>query len=168
MPSDMETAFREFLLDPSFWRPRLERLARAPRELVLFPRPDLGPAGVEVTELRLRAHDGTRLRGLLARPSFRRCGGQVDLVAAEFLGADEVDWTRVAEDGASVLVYERVTGRRLEDRVLDVLRFAAAACEMETVDCEGLVFRAPAGTEPADEVRIAERIRDRGWIDGIS
>ena len=59
-------ASRHLLMDPEFWRPRIERLAREPRQLAIFPRPDLSRPGIEVMELRLRAHDGARLtaRGL--------------------------------------------------------------------------------------------------------
>ena len=167
MASEMETAFREFLLDPSYWRPKLDQLSRSPRELALFPRPDLSRPGLETIELRLRGHDGARLRGLFVRPSFQAGETEVDLVASEFLGPEAVDWDRALEEGASILVYERMTPRRLEDRVLDLLRFASAACEMDGVDSSLLVFRTTPDCERADEVRIAERIRDRGWLRGI-
>ena len=45
-------------------------------------------------------------------------------------------------------------------------RFADAACEMESVDCGRLVFKAGEAGERADEVQIAARIRDRGWLRG--
>jgi len=186
MASDMETAFREFLLDPTFWRPRLEKLAQIPRELALFPRPDLDREGLEVVELRLRAHDGTRLRGLWVRPAFPARGSltaratglggssgdggtngsPVDLVTADFLCADEVDWARALDEGISILVCERSPSRHLEDRVLDLLRFAGAACELEDVDCTRVHFKTCPGRDHDDALRIAESIRDRGWLQG--
>ncbi|MFT5688641.1 MAG: cephalosporin-C deacetylase-like acetyl esterase, partial [Planctomycetota bacterium] len=117
MGSEMETAFREFLLDPDYWKPRLKDLSKAPRELAMFPRPDLARSTLDVTELGMLAHDGSRLRGLLVRPARRVRGEDIDLVASEFLGADAVPWKR-AEGGVCVLVYELGKGRRLEDRVL--------------------------------------------------
>ncbi|MFT5292463.1 MAG: hypothetical protein ACI82F_004551 [Planctomycetota bacterium] len=164
MGSEMETAFREFLLDPDYWKPRLKDLSKAPRELAMFPRPDLARSTLDVTELGMLAHDGSRLRGLLVRPARRVRGEDIDLVASEFLGADAVPWKR-AEGGVCVLVYELGKGRRLEDRVLDLLRFASTACALETARSHSLRFHNPQGAAPADEARIVERIRDRGWME---
>ena len=117
------------LLDPDYWRPRIERLAQRPRQLVIFPRPDLERPGIEVLELRLRAHDGERLSALLARSSFAQSGESVRLRPCQELSSCQLAWQEV-ESGHTDLIF-RYPGdpgtRRLEDRVLDVLRVIQAA-----------------------------------------
>jgi len=130
------------LLDPGYWRPRIERLAERPRQLVIFPRPDLERPGIEVLELRLRAHDGERLSALLARSSFALNGESVRLRPCQELSSGQLAWREV-ESGQTDLIF-RYPGdpgtRRLEDRVLDVLRVIQAACSIESVDCGKIDF----------------------------
>jgi len=175
-------ASRHLLLDPDFWRPRLERLASVPRHLALFPRPDLERPGVEVLELRLKAHDGARLKAVLARSAFAANGGRVHLRLAQGCGhngssssaahssaadspmEDALDWGAV-ERGETDLVF-RYPGpepRRLEDRVLDALRIVDAACSIESVDCGHITFDDEQGHLP-DEFVIAQFFRLKGWI----
>jgi hypothetical protein len=157
---------RHLLLDPEFWRPRLERLAREPRGLALFPRPDRCRPGIEVVELRLRAHDGERLSALLARSAFASSGLRVHVRACGDLGEAPLDWAGI-EAGASDLVLCYPPGRRLEDRVLDLLRVVGAVCSIESVGCEKITF-CPSGTCIQDEFVIAEFLRKEGWIPGLS
>jgi len=152
---------RNLLLDPGFWRPRFERLEKEPRQLAIFPRPDLCRPGIEVLELRLRAHDGARLTALIARSAFARQGDVVHLGATTDLQPDGIDWSSV-EQGATQLLFSYPPQRRLEDRVLDVLRVVGAACSLEGIDCSRVKFL-PAGSCVQDEFAIADFLRQQGW-----
>jgi hypothetical protein len=155
-------ASRHLLLAPEFWLPRIERLEREPRQLAIFPRSDLSRPGIDVVELRLRAHDGARLEALLARSSFAGIGQEVCLHSSEGLEHAVLDFKAV-EMGSSDLVFQFPPDRRLEDRVLDVLRIVDAACSLEGVDCSRLKFQErPCGVQ--DEFAIVRFIRKEGWI----
>ncbi len=154
-------ASRHLLLDPDYWRPRLERLEQEPRHLAFLPRADLSRPGVEVVELRLRAHDGARLTALLARSAFAGTGLRVQIRACNDLARSVLDFATV-ECGGSDLVFCYPPGRRLEDRVLDVIRIVGAACQVECVDCQQVAF-APSGPGVQDEFAIAEFLRKKGW-----
>ena len=153
---------RNLLMDPGFWRPRLERLEREPRKLAVFPRPDLCRPGIDVIELRLRAHDGARLTALLARSAFAERGLVVRLRTCPDPNETELDFSAV-EEGGTDLVFQYPPDRRLEDRVLDVLRIVAAACSVESVDCGKVSFK-PSDSCPQDEFVIVQLLRDMGLI----
>ena len=59
-------------------------------------------------------------------------------------------------------------GRRLEDRVLDVLRVTQAACALESIQCSQVSYgrgEADGGEDRGtDELVIARLIRTKGWI----
>ena len=152
---------RHLLLDPEFWRPRFERLEREPRQLAIFPRPDLCRPGIEVLELRLRAHDGARLTALIARSAFAQEGSEVRLRACQGLDPAGVDWEGV-EGGRTDLVFAYPPERRLEDRVLDVLRVVGAACSLESIECKNVKF-IPSDSCVQDEFAIADFLRHQGW-----
>lgn len=152
---------RHLLLDPGFWRPRFERLEKEPRQLAIFPRPDLCRPGIEVLELRLRAHDGARLAALVARSAFAQQGDEVHLHALAELGPEAIDWSSV-EQGTTDLLFSYPPERRLEDRVLDVLRVVGAACSLESIDCSRVKF-IPSGSCVQDEFAIADFLRQQGW-----
>ena len=162
MAASGDAVYRQFLLDHDYWAPRLRRLDDEPRNLVQIPRTDLSRPGIEVTELRLRAHDGAPLRALLARSAFQQSGAQVHLRLCEDLDTCALDW-RAVEQGTSDLVFHYPPERRLEDRVLDVLRLTEAACSLEAVDCSDVRFYSGCQSPP-DEFVIAELVRDKGWI----
>jgi hypothetical protein len=153
---------RHLLLDPEYWLPRLEKLAKEPRQLAIFPRPELSRPGIDVLELWLRAHDGVRLIALLARSAFVGSGLHVQLRSCSDLAQAVLDW-RSVERGGSDLVYCYPPGRKLEDRVLDVVRIVEAACSMESVDCEKIEFHSAVASLP-DEFAIVQFFRSRGWI----
>jgi hypothetical protein len=155
-------ASRHFLLDPEFWRPRLERLEREPRNLAIFPRPDLSRPGVEVIELRLRAHDGARLTAMLARSAFAGTGLEVRLRACTNDGDAQPDLA-VVETGGTDLVFRYPPERRLEDRVLDLMRVVDAACSVESVECGRVTFL-PSDSCIQDEFAIVQFLREEGWI----
>jgi hypothetical protein len=161
MPSPDGAPFPELLLDPEYWRPRLERLGRVPRSLLVFPRPDLGRPGVEVIELRLRAHDGARLVCILGRPSFAH-GDVVRVRVADALAGTDLDWHAI-EDGACDLIFTSPPERGLEDRVLDVLRVAKSAASIESAPWEE-VDLVPRRDPPKDEQVLADLLRAKGWV----
>lgn len=149
-------------MDPEFWRPRLERLSREARQLAIFPRPDLSRPGIEVIELRLRAHDGTRLTALLSRSAFAGQGDEVHLRACPCLKGIELDFSTV-EMGGTDLVFEYPPERRLEDRVLDVLRVLDAVCSIEGIDCSRVAF-VPSDSCVQDEFALVQFLRQEGWL----
>ena len=157
-----EDPLRDLLLDPGYWRPRLHRLD-SPAQLVRIPREDLGRPGIEVLELRLKAHDGVSLRALLARSAFHREGANVHLRTCCDFDTCALDFDAV-ERGTSDVVFPPPEGRRLEDRVLDVLRIAQTLCALEGVDPGDLELYS-GRTAPPDEFRIAELVRSQGWTD---
>lgn len=155
-------ASRHLLMDPEYWRPRLERLEREPRQLAIFPRADLSRPGIEVIELRLRAFDGARLTALLARSAFAGTGLEVRVRSCPHAGDVPLDFATV-ESGGTDLVFEHPPGRRLEERVLDVIRIVGAACSLESIDCEKVVFR-PSDSCVQDEFAIVAFLRQEGWL----
>lgn len=157
-----EGGLRHLLLDPGFWRPRLDQLSDIQRQLVQVPRDDLARPGIEVIELRLRAHDGALLRGLLARSSFHKQGSSVRLRLCANLGTCALDW-RSVEEGATDVVFHHPPDRRLEDRVLDVIQVIEATALLENVDHSRV--RLHSGVEPPpDEFVLADLVRSQGWI----
>lgn len=151
-------------MDPGFWRPRLERLEREPRKLAVYPRADLSRPGIEVVELRLAAHDGVRLMALLARSAFAETGLVLRLRACSDPRNAELDFSAV-EEGGTDLVFQYPPGRRLEDRVLDVLRIVAAACSVESIDCSKVSFL-PSDSCVQDEFVIVQYLRKMGMLAG--
>jgi len=147
------------LLEPTYWRSRLQELGEQRPSLLLTPRPDLCVGGRDVVEFRLRAHDGQALWGLLTRPTLRagpwparvRSVGPADLV--------EVDRGWV-EGGGADFVFQELAGRRLEDRVLDVVHVSRMAMHTDGIDRDRLSYQASRGSEAPDEFRIAEQLFD--------
>lgn len=78
------------------------------------------------------------------------------------LGEVGIDWAGV-EGGLTDLVFAYPPDRRLEDRVLDVLRLVGAACSLESVDCKSVKF-IPNGSGVQDEFAIADFLRSQGWV----
>ncbi len=162
----MEASLRHLLLDPEYWRPRLAELKAAPRHLLVFPRPDLGRPGCDVEELRLKAHDGTALLALLGRPGFQIQGECLRVRLTSCLETQPLDWAAI-EDGTPEVLFQRPDARRLEDRVLDVVRVARAASQMVQVECAQLEFEArPQAGDSClpDEVTIARLFQNKGWL----
>lgn len=144
------------LLEPNYWRTRLETLKSRRPSVMLMPRPDLSGGGKDVVEFRLRAHDGQRLWGLLARPLWHK-GSRPARV--RFVGPTQratLDCVAL-EDGFAELVFQEPAGRRLEDRVLDVLRVCQLARGTKGIDCERIALTAPDEREP-DEFLIAREL----------
>lgn len=162
MPSPERRSPSRFLLEPDYWRERLAGLGSVSRGLLLFPRPDLSSPIVEVVEWSLRAHDGTRLWGLKGQSAFHPEPRGVWL--REFDSAEPPSVVLAPiYDGCIDFAMQVPAGRRLEDRVLDVLRawqVAATTCGIETA---AVRFVAPVQGEESDAFLIASQLLKKGF-----
>lgn len=150
-----------FLMEPRFWRARLEQGTDRPRSLVLVPRPDISSSMVEVEEFRFRSHDGTRLWGLMGRSALNRdCEpARIRLVGpCEPLAVDR----RVVEGGTCEFVLQEQAGRRLEDRVLDVIQLFRLVRSFQGVDGRQVQLHLPEDGQAPDELRIASQLQLAG------
>ncbi len=124
---------------------------------MLTPRPDLSGGGREVIEFRIKAHDGQRLWGLLARPTWSEGPWPAHIRSVGPAERPEVD-PAVAEDGFADLIFQEPAGRRLEDRVLDVVRICRLAWETDGIDRLQVSFSCPEKGREPDEFLIAEQL----------
>ena len=69
----------------------------------------------------------------------------------------EID-RRALEDGEAEVVFQEPPGRRLEDRVLDVVRICQLAQDTEGVDRGRIHFISPTGRRAPDEFLIAQQL----------
>lgn len=156
MPGPHKRTLHPLLLERSYWRNRLQELKLARQSVLLIPRPDLSNPLVEVDEFRLRAHDGLRLYGLRAQsrlaggagPARVRSVGPSDLPAID---------NEAISAGDSEYVFQEPAGRKLEDRVMDVLRICQLAADTGSTTTRGVRLWADQGFEP-DEFLIAARL----------
>lgn len=149
-----------FLLDPRYWRERLAKMETVQRGLLLLPRADLSTPLVDVVEWRLRAHDGLRLWGLRATSPFhpQAKGALVREVPTTEL--PEIAVESVAE-GRVDFVFQVPAGRRLEDRVLDLLRVYQVAIH-SGVDPARIELVPHGEGKLADEFLIASGLVQQG------
>ena len=135
------------------------------RGLLILPRADLTTQLADVVEWRMRGHDGVQLWGLRAMSPYHPepRGVCVREVCATEL--PEVRLETVAE-GWAEFVLQIPAGRRLEDRVLDLVRVIQVALSTCGVAAEAVRLEASvlAGERrrPADELVIAERLVRQG------
>jgi hypothetical protein len=142
------------LLESGYWRNRLRELRIARVSLVLIPRPELSSGGIQVDEFRVRAHDGIRLWGLRARSRFGASSARVRVVGPSEL--PRIDSAAVLR-GEAEFVFQEPAGRRLEDRVLDVLRVCQLAGDVGGTPAQ--VELVPPADRPApDEFLIASQL----------
>lgn len=148
------------LLDPCFWSARLSKLGLENRGLVLLPRGDLSGPLADVVEWRLRAHDGLRLWGLRASSHFHPepKGASIREVATGEL--PEIDVASVAE-GRVDFVFQVPAGRRLEDRVLDLLRVYQMALR-DGLRPDSIVMVPDSDGHAPDEFLIARALIQKG------
>lgn len=160
MPASRKRAPSPLLLDPAYWRSKLEQLQRIPPCQALFPRPDLSTPSVEVVEWRLKAHDGVKLWGLRGSSTFHPepKGACIREVSAAEL--PRIDADAVAE-GRVDFVLQTPAGRRLEDRVLDLVRVYQCALQAGVPPLE---IRLTGGGSDGcpDEVLIAASLFESG------
>ncbi len=150
-------AVHPLLLEPTYWRTRLQGMEQVGRSLTFVPRPDLSGAGSEVVEFRLRAHDGTRLWGLLARPGWQEGQRPARIRMVGPSERPQID-RQAIERGDADLVFQEPPGRRLEDRVLDVVRICQLAQDTQGVDAGRIRFVSPRGRREPDEFLIAQQL----------
>lgn len=154
-----------YLVDRRYWQTRMDRMDAVRRGLLILPRPDLSSPFVDVIEWRMRAHDGQRLWGLRALSPFHSEPKGVHLreVAATELPSVHLD---TVVEGQAEFVIQVPAGRRLEDRVLDVLRVVQVALDtchlvpeqvhLDPCDCGVDAVKLP------DEFLIVGRLMDQG------
>lgn len=155
MPGPIKRSLHPLLLERSYWRNRLQELKLARQSVLLIPRPELSSPFVEVDEFRLRTHDGVRLYGLRAQC---RLGGLKNTVRVRLVGPSDLPQIdrEAIENGESEYVFQEPAGRKLEDRVLDVLRVCQMA-EGSGDDVRCVRLECPIGQEP-DEFLIASQL----------
>lgn len=138
-------------------------MGRVPRHLLVFPRAELSLPGAEVAELWLRAHDGVRLRGLLARSLIAPARSELRIDVGPLGESQDLDWEGIAH-GRPELHFEPAPCRRLEDRVLDLIRTADAARSLAGLGHSPTRLVTAADLPLPDELQIAERLLGEGWV----
>lgn len=157
------TSLHPSLLEPDYWRKRLELQRLVRHGLLTLPRPDLSSRTLEVLEIKFRAHDGVRLWGLMGRcrllqgklPARLRVVGPAEPAAIA---------ERDVEGGFVEFVLQEPPGRRLEDRVLDVVRLCQLAASMGGVDTSRIELGDGRERPAPDEFLIAARLREGGLL----
>ena len=121
------------LLEPAYWRSRLQQLEDEPSGVVWTPRPDLSGGGYEVTEFRIRAHDRVRLWGLFSRPTWQ---AQPWAATVRSVGPAVRPTTcpETAQAGTAEFIFQEPAGRRLSDRVMDVMQVCRLALVTKGVE----------------------------------
>ena len=155
-------AYHPLLLEPTYWRERLQTLGAAPLGAIWIPRPDLSGRGKEVMEFRIASHDGEKLWGLFARPAWHSAPWPA-LVRS--VGPSErpcID-TRLVHSGSAEFVFQEPAGRRLADRVVDVMQACRLAMETDgigqvEVETPGPEDSADPRSGCSDELLIADQL----------
>lgn len=148
-------------VDPTYWDVKLRSLDATPRKLLVFPRQELALPGGEASEIWLRAHDDTRLRALFARSAITLPRSEVAIRIVDDLHGHRFDWDQIADGRPEVLI-EHQQGRRLEDRVLDLLRVMRAARDLAGIEGPRMGLRTEEVDRARDEVLIVERLLGEG------
>jgi hypothetical protein len=156
MPGSGRRALHPLLLEREYWGNRLRELHLARPSVLLIPRPELSNAALEVDEFRVRTHDGIRLFGLRAQS---RVPGTAT-VRVRMLGpcdSPEID-RQALSGGGCEFVFQEVAGRRLEDRVMDVLRVCHLAAAQEGGSASAVRLVPEVGASAPDEFLIASQL----------
>lgn len=156
MSGSTKRSLHPLLLERSYWRNRLQELKLARQSVLLIPRPELSSPFVEVDEFRIRTHDGVRLFGLRAQSRLAPAGtiARIRLVGPSDLPSIDRD---AIENGESDFVFQEPAGRKLEDRVLDVLRICQLAEGNGTDAPRRIRLVSPEGAQ-LDEFLIASQL----------
>lgn len=152
-PSDPQ----DLLLHRSWWESLLRDRPEALQPPSLTPRPDLSTPDRAVSEFELRTHDGSSLFGLFAHPTHApgpcqarlRCCGPADTLEVDDSAADFDEW-----------IVQEPAGRKLKDRVLDMVQLFHVIQATEGLDRGRLGTRAAPGRPLPDELRIASQLLD--------
>lgn len=158
-----QRALHPLLFEPRYWRSRLKEGSSVRLNLLLVPRPDLSTPGCEVQELRLRAHDGVRLWGLIGHCPLLQASQPARIRRVSACDHAQVDVACV-DAGTTDIVIQGLPARRLEDRVMDVLRVWQAASQMAHIDPERLRLDMPSRNDAPDEFLIVEELRAGGFF----
>lgn len=160
MPLPNRQAPSPLLLDPDFWRQRLAAMDGVRTGLLILPRTDLSDPAAEVVEWRLRAHDGLRVWGLRGQSPFHPAPKGASVRSVESTELAEVDHEQIAS-GCIDFIYQVPPGRKLEDRVLDLLRVVQVVTAYCDLDPEQVQLPSESDEEP-DEYMIARLLLRRG------
>lgn len=120
-------------------------------------RQDLSRPGCDVIEYRLRAHDGAQLWGLFARPAWQTGRLPARIRSVGPAERPEIDPKTLA-DGFAEFVFQEPAGRKLADRVLDVVRICQMAFRTEGIDRLQVSFSCPTEAREPDEFVIAQHL----------
>ena len=157
MPRAQRRALHPLLLERAYWRNRLQELKLTRSSVLLIPRPELSTPAIEVDEFRIRAHDGVRLYGLRAQTRLNLPHQSACIRMVGPCSLPEIDRQAVA-DGATEFVFQELAGRRLEDRVLDVLRVCQLASADVNIDADRVHLVVPDREHEPDEFLIASQL----------
>ncbi len=135
----MPRLVQTLLLDPAYWNARLEQVQEGPGSWLSSPRTDLHGPGRWVEEFRMKAHDGELLWGLVSYPSFFQGARPCCIRAAGPADPIELDPAAI-EQGTIEILVQSPAGRRLEDRVLDLLRIYHQAQRLPTIRAQALAI----------------------------
>ena len=166
----MSRPVQALLLDPNYWSARVEQVEAGPKSWLSSPREDLHERGRWVEEFRCKAHDGEILWGLISYPSFFQGARPCCIRAAGPADPIKLDPAAV-EKGTIEILIQAPAGRKLEDRVLDLLRVYHHARRMPTIRAQALAIsnepieaqgETPAGPRQRcgtpDEVWLANKV----------
>lgn len=105
----------------------------------------------------MKGHDGLRLTGLQGRRSLELTEVRIRLRLVPTGGLPEIDLPAVA---AGVVEYalQFPAGRRLEDRVLDVVRICELAAAKDGLQPRDVQLYTPPGESDPDEFLIASEL----------
>ena len=110
-------------------------------------------------EFRIKSHDGERLWGLFARPTWQSEPWPA-IVRSVGPATRPCIKPRTIQTGTAEFVFQEPAGRRLADRVIDVMQVCRLALEtsgIEEVEVEGPADEAQSG-DCNDELLIAEQL----------
>jgi hypothetical protein len=105
----------------------------------------------------MRAHDGQMLWGLISFPTFFQGTRPCRIRAAGPADPLELD-PKSHEDGTVEVLYQAPAGRRLEDRVLDLLRVHEQATRELNVRADSTSIQSCHSKRQVDEVLIATQL----------
>lgn len=110
-------------------------------------------------EFRIQSHDGESLWGLFARPAWHSEPWQAIVRSVGPATRPTID-ARLVQEGTAEFVFQEPAGRRLADRVVDVMQICRLA--METTGIDGVEVQGPTGKASKatcnDEVLIADQL----------
>ena len=155
MPGSPRRPLHPLLLEPVYWRNRLQKLNLARPSVLLIPRPELSTQSVEVDEFRFRTHDGIRLYGLRAQSRLPIAHQHVMVRLVGPCESPDID-SEALSDGTTEFVFQEPAGRRLEDRVMDVLRICQIAAAQEGRSTRDV--RLVSSSESPDEFLIVTQL----------